>query len=166
MDAYRAIENLIYRYAERIDAGDLEGVAELFRHGAITAPAHASRVEGYDEVLAMYRASCRIYPETGTPRTRHITTNVLIEVAGDGVGEGFGEGVGEDRGEIAEARSTFTVVQATASLPLQPIITGRYNDRFHLRDGVWCFSERAMHVDFVGDCSAHLLYEYAASEAQ
>ncbi|MBN7798612.1 nuclear transport factor 2 family protein [Parahaliea mediterranea] len=143
VDDYRAIENLIYRYAERIDAGDLEGVAELFRHGAITAPAHDSRVEGYRAVLDMYRASCRIYPETGTPRTRHITTNVLVEVAG----------------EEAIARSTFTVLQATESLPLQPIITGRYSDRFQRRDGAWVFRERAMHVDFVGDCSAHLLYE-------
>ncbi|TXS96525.1 nuclear transport factor 2 family protein [Parahaliea maris] len=145
MDAYRAIENLIYRYAERIDAGDLEGVAELFRHAAIVAPAHDSRQEGYDEVLAMYRASCRIYPETGTPRTRHVTTNVVIEVEGDS----------------AISRSTFTVFQATESLPLQAIICGRYADTFRLRpDGQWEFSERAMQVDMVGDCSAHLLYDY------
>ena len=35
MDDARLIENLIYEYAERIDDGDLAGVAELFRH-AIT----------------------------------------------------------------------------------------------------------------------------------
>lgn len=153
MDAYREIENLIYRYAERIDDGDLEGVAELFRDAAIVAPAHNSRVAGYDEVLAMYRAACRIYPETGTPRTRHVTTNVLIEV------EGEGEGEGERKSAIA--RSTFTVFQATESLPLQPIITGRYRDRFEYRAGRWQFSEREMHVDFIGDCSAHLLYDVA-----
>lgn len=145
MDAYRAIENLIYTYAERIDAGDLEGVAELFRNAAIVAPAHDSRQQGYDEVLAMYRASCRIYPETGTPRTRHVTTNVVIEV----------------EGETALSRSTFTVFQATGVLPLQPVICGRYHDTFRLRpDGRWEFSERAMQVDLVGDCSAHLLYDY------
>ncbi|GAB3285700.1 nuclear transport factor 2 family protein [Parahaliea aestuarii] len=145
MDAYREIENLIYTYAERIDAGDLEGVAELFRNAAIVAPAHDSCQRGYDEVLAMYRASCRVYPETGTPRTRHVTTNVLIEVNVDS----------------AIARSTFTVFQATESLPLQPIICGRYADQFRCRDdGRWEFSERSMQVDFVGDCSAHLLYDY------
>jgi ketosteroid isomerase-like protein len=142
MDAYREIENLIYRYAERIDAGDLEGVAALFSDAAIVAPAHDTRVTGYDEVLAMYRAACRIYPETGTPRTRHVTTNVLIEAEGDS----------------ATARSTYTVFQATEALPLQPIIIGRYSDRFRRRDGRWQFSERSMHVDLVGDCSAHLLY--------
>lgn len=143
MDSYREIENLIYRYAERIDAGDLEGVAELFRRAAIVAPAHDSRVEGYDEVLAMYRAACRIYPDSGTPKTRHLTTNVLIEVEDD----------------TAWARSTYTVVQSTESFPLQPIITGRYHDTFAHREGRWHFSERSMHVDFIGDCSAHMLYD-------
>jgi len=34
-DGARAIENLVHTYAERIDAGDLDGVAELFAHGRI-----------------------------------------------------------------------------------------------------------------------------------
>lgn len=143
MDAYREIENLIYRYAERMDAGDLEGVAELFRHADIVAPAHDSRVGGYENVLAMYRAACRVYPETGTPRTSHVTTNVLIEV----------------EGEKAVARSIFTVFQATEALPLQPIIMGRYNDEFFCSKAKWQFHQRSIQVDFVGDCSAHLLYD-------
>lgn len=146
MDATREIENLIYQYAERIDAGDLEGVAALFRHGSITAPAEQSRRSGYDQVLDMYRNFCRIYPETGTPRTRHVTTNVFIEV----------------NQETAIARGTFTVFQATESLPLQPIIVGRYNDQFGLIDEQWHFTERAMYVDMLGDCSAHLLSDSAA----
>ena len=36
-DAAHEIENLLYAYAERIDAGDLEGVAGLFEHGSTTA---------------------------------------------------------------------------------------------------------------------------------
>ena len=35
MDSAREIENLLYTYAERIDAGDLDGVADLFAHGRI-----------------------------------------------------------------------------------------------------------------------------------
>ena len=35
MDSAREIENLLYTYAERIDAGDLDGVAALFEHGRI-----------------------------------------------------------------------------------------------------------------------------------
>ena len=40
-DAAREIENLLHTYAERIDRGDLEGVAELFEHGRIAVSADA-----------------------------------------------------------------------------------------------------------------------------
>ena len=69
MNHDRAIENLLYRYAELIDNGDLEGVARLFEHGEILAPEASSGVKGYAEVLAMYRRFTRIYPETGSART-------------------------------------------------------------------------------------------------
>jgi ketosteroid isomerase-like protein len=52
-DNDRAIENLIYRYAERIDAGDLAGVAELFTHGRIQA-APGIVFEGAEQVRSMY----------------------------------------------------------------------------------------------------------------
>jgi 3-phenylpropionate/cinnamic acid dioxygenase small subunit len=145
MDDCRQIENLIYTYAERIDNGDLEAVAELFRHAEIVAPAHDSRRAGYDEVLAMYQHSCRIYQQTGTPLTRHLTTNVIIEL--------------EDNGRSATARSYFTVIQATPALPLQPIIAGHYRDNFTKAAAGWQFSRREMTVDLIGDCSAHLLYD-------
>ena len=142
----RLIENLIYTYAERIDAGELESVAELFREAAIVAPAQDSHVAGYAAVLAMYQQACRIYEATGTPQTKHLTTNVIIEVDGD-------EG---------RARSYFTVIQATEALALQPIISGRYHDTFVRSDNGWRFEERKMFVDLMGDCSAHLLYDSSA----
>ncbi|MCB1689681.1 MAG: nuclear transport factor 2 family protein [Halioglobus sp.] len=145
MEASRCIENLIYCYAERIDNGDLEGVAELFRNGEIISPAHNVTRRGFDEVLKMYQLSCRLYDETGTPRTKHLTTNVIIEL--------------DENGSEASARSYYTVIQATDALPLQPIISGRYRDRFHKVDNRWCFASREMIVDLIGDCSAHLLYD-------
>jgi 3-phenylpropionate/cinnamic acid dioxygenase small subunit len=147
MEDARHIENLIYRYAQHIDSGDLEAVAELFRHGAIYSPRHETRQSGYDEVLAMYQASCRIYPDCQTPKTKHLTTNVQIEVA--------------PGGDDATAHSYYTVIQATDALPLQPIISGRYQDSFHKVEGNWAFRERAMFVDLMGDCTAHLLYDPA-----
>ncbi|NNE74601.1 MAG: hypothetical protein HKN26_13120, partial [Acidimicrobiales bacterium] len=36
-DSARSIENLLYLYAERIDAGDFAGVGELFTHGRVSA---------------------------------------------------------------------------------------------------------------------------------
>lgn len=146
-DHARAIENLLHTYAERIDAGDLEGVAELFRHGRIAAspdtPAEQS-VVGRDRVLALYRGSTRLY-EDGTPRTKHVTTNSIIEVRDDGL--------------TASARSYYTVFQQLADFPLQAIISGRYHDAFHRVDGAWAFETRIMFVDLVGDLSRHLLID-------
>jgi|TARA_R110002072_G_scaffold127330_3_gene264734 3-phenylpropionate/cinnamic acid dioxygenase small subunit len=145
MEDSRQIENLIYRYAEHIDNGDLEAVAELFREAEIVSSDHDSRLAGFDEVLKMYQLSCRLHETTGTPLTKHLTTNVIIEL--------------EDSHVDASARSYYTVIQATASLPLQPIISGRYKDRFRKVEGVWIFIRREMFVDLIGDCSAHLLYD-------
>ena len=58
--------------------------------------------------------------------------------------------------ELIDARSTFCVVQNTESVPLQPIVVGRYFDAF-ARDGVgWYFTERKVDVEMVGDASTHL----------
>lgn len=145
MDDGRQIENLIYCYAERIDAGDFRGVAELFRNAEIVSTAHNVKHTGMDEVLEMYTLSCRLYDKTGTPLTKHLTTNVIIEL--------------DQNGREANARSYYTVIQATDSLPLQPIISGRYQDRFRKVEKNWEFASREMIVDLVGDCSAHLLYD-------
>ena len=142
-DSAREIENLVYTYAERIDAGDLAGVAELFRHGRIEA-APGVIVEGADKVRRLYESSTRLY-EDGTPRSRHVTTNVIIEV--------------DDDAGTAAARASYVVFQQTDELPLQPIIAGRYRDTFHRVDGEWCFDTRQMFVDLTGDLSRHLLFE-------
>jgi ketosteroid isomerase-like protein len=145
MEDSRRIENLIYCYAERIDAGDLEGVAELFRDAEIVSRVHNVRHSGFDEVLKMYQRACRLYQPTGTPLTKHLTTNVIIEL--------------DESGEQAHARSYYTVIQATDALPLQAIISGRYKDYFRKVEGQWRFASREMIVDLIGNCSAHLLYD-------
>lgn len=142
-DSARQIENLVYTYAERIDAGDLAGVAELFRHGRIEA-APGVMVEGAEKVRRLYEGSTRLYDD-GTPRSRHVTTNVIIEV--------------DDDAGTATARASYVVFQQTEELPLQPVIAGRYRDTFHRVDGQWWFDTRQMFVDLTGDLSRHLLFE-------
>ncbi|MXZ86354.1 MAG: nuclear transport factor 2 family protein [Acidimicrobiia bacterium] len=147
VDSARQIENLMYTYAERIDAGNLEGVADLFANGQIVASPDApveTVVAGRDEVLGMYQGSTRLYP-CGTPRTKHVTTNAIIEV--------------DDDAGTASARSYYTVFQQLDDFSLQPIITGRYHDTFHRIDGEWWFDQRTMLVDQLGDLSRHLLFE-------
>lgn len=145
-DSTREIENLIYTYAERIDGGDLEGIAELFRHGRILPSPDAPRevaFEGCEGVLQMYKAATRLY-EDGTPKTHHVTSNVIIEV--------------DEEAGTATSRSYYTVLQKTDALALQPIICGHYHDTFQRRDGAWWFETRTMFIDLMGDLSQHLLY--------
>lgn len=140
----REIENLIYSYAERIDAGDLGAVADLFAHGRIHGIENGppeTVFEGTVRVRQMYDMATRLY-EDGTPKTHHHTTNVRIEV--------------DESADSASARSYYLVTQATPDLPLQVIVTGRYHDTFHRLDGRWWFDSRTMFVDQVGDMSHHL----------
>ena len=137
----REIENLIYAYAERIDAGDLHGLGELF-DGARLVAAPGVVLEGADAVRRLYERSTRIHAD-GTPRTRHMTTNVTIEVRPDRAG--------------AEARSAYTVFQQTETLALQPVIAGRYHDEFAVIEGRWQFTKRYMMSDLFGDLSEHML---------
>jgi 3-phenylpropionate/cinnamic acid dioxygenase small subunit len=134
------IANLLFEYAARIDAGDFEGVAELFRHGRILT--EFGELVGYEAVLEMYRSSTRLYPD-GTPRTRHITTNLAIRIEGD----------------RAHCDSTFTVMQALEDFPLQAIICGRYQDVLVRDAGNWRFEQRRMLPDLLGDLSRHLLFD-------
>lgn len=137
MDDYRAIENLIFSYAALVDAGDFDGVGELFAEGEFVGSGGA--VSGASGISGMLRDTVIVY-EDGTPRTKHVTTNVALEVTGD----------------TATSRAYFTVLQAVPGLPLQTIAAGRYADRFTKRDGRWRFTERRATVDLVGDVSHHL----------
>jgi 3-phenylpropionate/cinnamic acid dioxygenase small subunit len=147
VDPARQIENLLHRYAELIDAGDLEGVADLFTHGRIAASPDATPEqtrEGRDQVLALYQRSTRIYDD-GIPHTKHVTSNSIVEV--------------DEATGTASARSYYTVLQQVDEFPLQPIISGRYHDTFQRIDDRWWFDTRIMVVDLVGDLSRHLLYD-------
>ncbi|MGH0037525.1 MAG: nuclear transport factor 2 family protein [Myxococcota bacterium] len=144
----QAVANLVYAYAERIDAGDFAGVADLLAHAEVTTEGMAGVTRGRDDVLALYQRTTRLHEETGTPRTHHVTTNLAIEL---------GPG-----GDAASARSKYTVFQQTPKLPLQPIIAGRYHDRFERVGGAWRFCARHIFCDHFGDLSQHLLFDAAA----
>jgi 3-phenylpropionate/cinnamic acid dioxygenase small subunit len=136
----REIENLVARYAELIDAGDFEGLGELLSDASFGGGPQAS-VSGRHAITTLFRSVVRVY-EDGTPRTKHVTTNLHVEV--------------DDATGTAEARSYVTVLQALPDLPLQPIVAGRYRDRFARIDGRWRFVERRFTTDLVGDMSKHL----------
>jgi hypothetical protein len=139
---YFAIQNLIYSYCHRIDRGDFKAVGELLAQAAIIVPAAAEPVRGAQAIHDMYAKFTRRYPEGNTPRTAHVTSNLIIE---------------PDGADAARAQSYFLVHHATETLPLQPIIGGRYFDRFARIEGTWGFTERRIEIDLLGNLSAHML---------
>ena len=137
--------NLLYTYGRLVDAGDFAGVGRHFAHARITNDRSDEVAEGEAEISAMYRRTTRLYPETGTPRTQHAFNNPILEVD-------------EDAGR-ATCHANFVVFQQTDRLPLQPIIAGRYRDRFERVEGAWRYSEKHMIVDLMGDLGDHLLID-------
>lgn len=135
------IANLLYRYAESMDGGDLPGVAVLFRHAQV-------KIAGSDALLdeagmlELWRQYVRIHP-CGTPRTKHVITNPIIEL--------------DETAGKATCRSYYTVLQATDAVPLQVIAAGRYHDGFERVEGQWRFCYRDYSLfDLKGDLSDHL----------
>lgn len=155
MSARSRITELLYRYAELIDAGDFDGVGRLLGRAGFGGP-HTPKVTGAANIAALFAASTRRFPDgggrhsadPGTPRTRHLVLNPIVEVDGD----------------TATARSTFCVVQATDRVALQPIVVGRYYDAFARDAQGWHFTERIADVEMVGDVSDHLYADFAVGE--
>jgi 3-phenylpropionate/cinnamic acid dioxygenase small subunit len=138
-----AIRNLLGRYCELIDGGDFDGVGALFADGALADEHGNELARGPAAVAAFYTAGTKLHD--GSPRTKHLVTNTVIDIDEDGRG--------------ATARSSYLVLQATAVTPLHPMITGGYRDRFERAGRGWRFAERRFSVDLVGDLSQHLNYE-------
>ncbi|MBI3224831.1 MAG: nuclear transport factor 2 family protein [Mycolicibacterium cosmeticum] len=142
------VTRLLYTYAELIDAGDFDGVGQLLGRATFGGPASGS-ASGAETIAGLFAMTTRRYPEHGNrPRTRHLVLNPIVDVDG----------------ETATARSTFVVVQNTESVPLQPIVVGRYADAFACDDDGWYFTERVVDVEMVGDVSAHLNVDPARYE--
>ena len=142
MSNQTAISNLIYEYARLIDLGDFDGIGELFKRGKIVFKdsEQITEISGSKGIKELYEKTTRRY-EDGTPRTHHSTTNITLAI--DGIS--------------ASSSSYYTVFQQLDNLPLQPIITGSYEDAFLFEGDEWHFQIREIKVSLVGDISQHLL---------
>jgi len=140
-DSHEQIRNLLGRYCELIDAGDFGALADLFAAARLCDEHGNTFATGRAEIAAMWAGQTTLY--AGSPRTRHITANPVIDVD-----EGNG---------TATSRSSYVVFQATDDLPLQPIASGRYADTFARGDdGNWHWVERRYALDHAGNLSHHL----------
>ena len=145
MEDKLAVTELLYRYAELIDAGDFDAVGQLLSRATFggTGP---QGVSGADAIAKLFAMTTRRYPDHGnTPRTRHLVLNPIVETAA--------------LTEPPLARSTFCVIQDTETVPLQPIVVGRYFDTFSCDDSGWYFTERKVEIQMIGDVSAHLMVD-------
>jgi hypothetical protein len=142
---YAAIARLVFGYAERLDAGDLAGMAQLFEQASFRSVGASgiSTMTGSSEILAGFAGSVRM--DDGTPATKHVTTNLIVDEHPGGASAG--------------ARSVFTVLQATPALPLQVILAGTYTDEFVRDERGWRFADRLVRIQLVGDLSEHLVVE-------
>lgn len=127
-------------YAERLDAGDFDGVADLFEHAVVRGSRTGSELTGRDAVRGMYDPLIRY--EDGTPRTKHVLSNLEVRV--------------DEPAGRATSHCVFTVWQAAPGQPLRPGLTGRYDDAFTRVGGQWRFTERVIHADLLGDLSRHM----------
>jgi 3-phenylpropionate/cinnamic acid dioxygenase small subunit len=147
---WHAIHALLMTYAEHLDAGRFADVAAMFGHATYRIEhadgSHVSSYEGAAQVQAFCEQT-RLYPD-GTPRTKHVITNVVIDVDGD----------------RASARCYATVFQQTDVLPLQPIASGRYVDRFERVDREWQFADRLVTGFLLGDRSQHVIWHAGTPE--
>jgi 3-phenylpropionate/cinnamic acid dioxygenase small subunit len=139
---WHAIHTLLVTYAEHVDAGRFSDAAAMFQDATYRIDhadrSEVSQYEGSAQVQEFF-AGTRLYPD-GTPRTRHVVTNVNIQIDG----------------ERASSRCYATVLQQTDELPLQPIASGRYVDRFERVRGEWRFADRLITGFLLGDRSQHI----------
>jgi uncharacterized protein (TIGR02246 family) len=142
-----AVTKLIYTYAERIDAGDFAGVAEIFGDATLTFEGFGDAVSGREAIEQLYTRTTRRY-EDGTPKTKHVMTNVIVDVADDAA--------------TASSRSYFTVLQAVpGDLALQPVIAGRYRHTYERVGGRWRVATMHIIIDLMGDLGYHMLFDLA-----
>ena len=139
-----AVTELLYRYAELIDAGNFDAVGQLRSRATVEGNRSAS-TSGAEAIAKLFAMTTRRYPDHGNaPRTRHLVLNPIVEISAE---------------RTATARSTFCVIQNTDTVPLQPIVVGRYFDSFSCDDDGWYFTARQVDVEMIGDISAHLMFD-------
>lgn len=134
------IRNLLGTYCRLIDAGDFDAVGRLFAEATLCTEDGTVVATGADQIAGLYATTTRRHAD-GTPLTQHVVANTVLE---------------QLTPDTIRATSNYVVLQATESLPLQPIATGSYIDTFARGGDGWRFAERRFTLGKLGDLSQHL----------
>src|ERR1700722_2637654 len=106
----REISNLMYRFGYLLDKADFEGIGDLLAHASFGSDLLGrAAFRGKDEIVEQFR---RTSPAEGVKRTKQFYSNMIVDLDGD----------------QATAMCNFLVLQATDTLPLQPIVCGHFED--------------------------------------
>jgi hypothetical protein len=135
--------NLCYTYPEILDQGDHAGLGELFAdceiHCFASNVARSGPYVGAEGAKAFYDSAVMMHD--GSPRTRHVITNVILELSPEQL--------------EAKTRSYFQVVQDAPPGALKIIASGRYRDEYRKVGGRWRFTRKEIWADYMGDVSQH-----------
>jgi len=148
--ARQVIEEIMHRYAYCVDTADIETLGNIFAAGTLISQ-DGKETRGPKAIAELFSNAIIWYDKDGnkvpyarkqcSPRTRHVTTNVMMEF----------------NNEItsADVKSYVTVYQTIDGA--NPIIAGgRYEDHFEHDPYGWHLIERRILVDNLGDMSHHL----------
>ena len=134
------ILSLLNLYSYTIDGGDLKSFTALYEKGEWNIeglPPNRGAQAIFDNVMSKV-----IIYDDGTPRTRHINTNIEIAI--------------DEKNETAKVQRYVTLIQQTETLPLQVIFSGHYHDEFVKEEGKWRFAKTVVTKPLIGDGSQHL----------
>lgn len=149
MVARHAMEDVIFGYAEAIDSGRIEDLVGLLAECRLTLP-DGNVLEGGTDIATRYRDLIICYDDDGkalprgstdgTPRTRHVITNLRYTFSSDV--------------RSAEVSSYVTVYQNLDGANTL-VAGGRYVDRFELTISGWRMKAKSIFIEQGGDMSRH-----------
>jgi hypothetical protein len=124
-------ERLILKFARLNDAGEHQALAAMFTEtGTFARPADPDNfVQGRDAIFAFFR-------DRPARRTRHIMTNILVEVESE---------------ERARAHSLVTLFMGpgnSEALQCDAVLVGDFHDHLEKIGDRWLFAERRGNLTF------------------
>lgn len=124
--AERACERLLYEYARRVDRGEAADIADLFTHDGVWFGADGTGMHGRDAIREAFTQRQSLTRR----QSRHVITNVLVDVRSDDEAEAVAY--------LVNYRHDSTTGTAEHPAPSDhPKFVGEYHLVFRHVDGEW-----------------------------
>ena len=130
----RACSRLVVAYTHLIDFGEAARVADLFTEDGVWE-SDGTRMEGRDQVRAGFMAR----QKRADRRSRHVCTNLVVDVLGPDTAEGLVY--------FSLYRADGVTDPGPAAL-VGPVMVGEYRDSFACVDGEWRIAHRRADIAF------------------